>query len=257
MTEFDASRTGTGTKEWAEHVHNIQVGCSNGCLYCYAAHNANRFKLRDRSDWNREELTAKANIATYPARKGVIMFPSSHDITDFNVDVYIRSAKLMLAKGNRLLIVTEPRLSCTDKLIRELEEWKEQILFRFTIGTLDANVSKFWEPGAPIPAERTACLRLAYNYGFNTSVSVEPLLGGIITALDVVEAVEEHVTDTIWVGKMNGVRTCVPSEYHGEAGKIETMQSDQLMLKLYARLRSHPKIRWKDSIREVVTRYWR
>ncbi len=62
MSDFDDKRKGTGTNEWSERTENIQRGCSHNCLYCYASSNAVRFKLRDRNDWEREELTKKAFI---------------------------------------------------------------------------------------------------------------------------------------------------------------------------------------------------
>lgn len=62
------------------------------------------------------------------------MFPSLHDITPFNLDACIRFVKLMLKKGNRLLIVSKPRLECIRRVLHELDEFKEQILFRFAIG---------------------------------------------------------------------------------------------------------------------------
>lgn len=155
---FDDKREGTGTHEWAEVTENIARGCSNNCLYCYAAHNSNRFNLRKREEWATEELTKRADITSYPARNGVVMFPSSHDITPFNLEAYIRVARLILAKGNRLLIVSKPRVECVDAMILAFAEFKEQILFRFTIGTIDPGVSKFWEPGAPLPLERILSL---------------------------------------------------------------------------------------------------
>lgn len=158
--EFDANRKGTGTAEWAEVTENICRGCRSNCLYCYAAHNANRFKLRQRNEWEREELTKRALMTSYPARDGVVMFPSSHDITLFNLEAYIRVARLILKKGNRLLIVTKPRMECIEAIMSEFPQGKDQILFRFTIGSTNEATCAFWEPGAPSPAERLALLTM-------------------------------------------------------------------------------------------------
>lgn len=253
-SEFDISRTGTGTAEWSERTENIAKGCVNGCLYCYAAANAARFKQRDRADWPREELTRKALMKSYPKRDGVIMFPSAHDITPFNADAYIRVAKLILAAGNRLLIVSKPRLECIARLTEELGQWKEQILFRFTIGSLDATECKFWEPGAPTPQERIEALQLAKSRGYQISVSIEPMLEGADMAIGTVSAVEDHVTETIWIGKMNQPGRRVVAA--GSAKAVERtlqLQSDSEILKLYEVLKHHPKVRWKDSIKEVLT----
>ena len=168
---FDATRKGSGTSEWAEVTENICRGCPNDCLYCYAASNADRFHYRSRADWRREEFTKRALISSYPARDGVVMFPSAHDITPFNLEAFIRVSRLILAKGNRMLVVSKPRMSCIPKMLEELGPWREQVLFRFTIGSVDAEVCRYWEPGASSPEERIECLRLSKERGFRTSVS--------------------------------------------------------------------------------------
>lgn len=259
MKTFDQERTGTGTKEWADHVENIALGCSNNCRYCYAAQNAARFKRRDRDDWAREELTGKANIDRYPSRAGVIMFPSAHDITPGNLHVCISFLKKVLAAGNSVLIVSKPQQQCIWALLWELREWREQILFRFTIGTTDDDTSLYWEPGATLPEERIMSLAMAHSDGFATSVSMEPLLGGIITARSVVKAVKPFVTDSIWIGKMNKIRTRVQAENKYDRGWInfiEQRQTDAEIIRLYDEFKDDPIIFWKDSIREVVAR-WR
>lgn len=251
---FDKIRQGTGTREWAEVTENIQIGCANGCLYCYAAHNATRFNLRKRVDWAKEELTKRAEIQSYPARDGVVMFPSTHDITPFNVDAYIRVALLILAKGNRLLIVSKPRLACVQKMIEAFQPYREQILFRFSIGTMDHSAASFWEPGAPPPDERVVSLLFAFDAGFQTSVSIEPIVGGIGAAVTVVNYCRSMVTETIWIGKMNKARLRVPPEYLGAVKIIEDLQRDEKILDLYDLLKADPLIRWKDSIKEVVAK---
>lgn len=253
--DFDAERTGTGTAEWAEVTENIQIGCPNNCLYCYAAHNANRFNLRSRDEWTEERLTKRAAMTSYPTREGVVMFPSSHDITPFNVEYYLDVARMILKKGNRLLIVSKPRFDCIERVAINLEQWKEQILFRFTIGSMNVGACEFWEPGAPGPEERICCLQRAFEAGFRTSVSIEPLLGGIENAIAVVNQSRPYVTDTIWIGKMNKVRLRVSAEHAQMAvANIEFLQRDEMILELYRYFENDPIIRWKDSIKEVVSR---
>jgi DNA repair photolyase len=255
--EFDAKRQGTGTKEWCEVTENICLGCANNCLYCYAAANAaNPFygARKQRDDWHNEVLTKRADMTSYPAKKGVVMFPSSHDITPFNLDACVKVLTLMLKKGNRVLIVTKPRFDCVTVLLRELAQWKEQILFRFTIGSMSPLTCKFWEPGAPSPLERLDALELTFKAGFQTSVSIEPMLAGIQSAIGVTQAVYDFVTDTIWIGKMNKARLRVPAGHEGRVKGIESMQSDAEILNLYRALKDMSKIRWKDSIKEVIAK---
>ncbi len=255
--EFNSERKGTGTAEWAEVNENICRGCVNNCLYCYAAANAKRFKLRDRDQWHVEEFTKRAAMKSYPARKGVIMFPSAHDITPFNVAEYIRVATLMLEKGNQLLIVSKPRTECVKKMVAAFAEYKKQILFRFTIGTMSETTSLFWEPGAPLPTERVECLYMAYSNGFRTSVSIEPMLSGVQGVENVVLEVQPFVTDTIWIGKMNKTRLRVDMnipENVKAVGYIDHCQNDREIMILHERNKDNGMIRWKDSIKAVVAK---
>lgn len=255
---FDAKRIGTGTEEWAEKTVNICKGCRNNCRYCYAANMSNRFKTKLRAEWEHEVLTKRAEITSYPAREGVIMFPSSHDITTGNLEAYLRVAKLILAKRNQLLIVSKPRLECISALIDELSDWRDQILFRFTIGAINPELTLFWEPGAPTPKERVACLQMAVAAGFSTSVSIEPMLAGYAEAVAVIEAVKPYVTETIWIGKMNQIKTRVSLDAGGREAIaiIESQQRDSEVLRLWADYQKAPAIRWKDSITKTIEKYW-
>ncbi len=257
--KFDVDRSeSSGTKEWASHNLNICSGCSNACIYCYAAQMAERFKRRTRSDWSREELTPNAALTRYPAKNGLVMFPSTHDITPYNLEASIRVLKIVLASGNDVLIVTKPRLDIIKRLCEEFITRQELIEFRFTIGTLSPRISKFWEPGAPLPVERIAALKHAHASGYSTSVSMEPLLGGFDTAQSVLAAVRDFVTGKIWIGKLNRIRSNVDvstTRNMRMVQALESLQTDQKILQIHSAFRDDPKIRWKDSIRKVVTKH--
>lgn len=185
------------------------------------------------------------------------MFPSAHDITPFNVAAYIRVARLMLEKGNRLLIVSKPHFDCVEKMCEAFQAFTNQILFRFTIGTTDEAVAKHWEPGAPSPSERIEALALAKRFGYRTSVSAEPLLGGLETARELLKAVRPHVTDTVWIGKMNKIRTRVDMNNPvnvREVTAIEAAQTDEEVRRWYEAFNEDPIVRWKDSVKEVMER---
>ena len=153
------------------------------------------------------------------------------------------------------MIVSKPRLKCINRVINGLEQWKEQIMFRFTIGTIHNDISRFWEPGAPEPYEQVLALELAYNRGFRTSVSIEPMLEGYKGIVLVIEAVRGYITDIIWIGKMNKVRLRVADGYNNEVARIEELQCEKNILELYHYYKDDPMIRWKDSIKEVITKH--
>ena len=159
---------------------------------------------------------------------------------------------MILEKGNRLLIVSKPRMECVEKMVREFEPYRKQILFRFSIGTVQESVSLLWEPGAPLPRERRKCLELAYSNGFATSVSIEPMLEGCQMAEILVEWVREFVTETIWIGKMNKPQLRVPKSHAHLVDGILKLQSDEQIMELYTWFEDDRQIRWKDSIKMVV-----
>jgi DNA repair photolyase len=182
------------------------------------------------------------------------MTPSSHDITPGNLAGSLIVLEKLLKIGNRVLIVSKPHLDCIREICQQFEGYRDRILFRFTIGSWDDSVLSFWEPGAPTYAERIASLQYAYAQGFQTSVSVEPMLdSGNIDQL--ITEVLPFVTETIWVGKMNHVgRLSINAGAGLQAAlrQIEADQTDDIIQAIYQRHKGNPQIRWKESIRKVV-----
>jgi DNA repair photolyase len=250
----------SGTKEWAMYNLNISIGCSHNCRYCYAREFAGRFGRCESADWVHEKLTQNAFMTKYPARKGRVMFPSTHDITPGILDDCVRVLRVILAAGNDVLIVTKPHLAVVERLVKEFvkPDRREMIEFRFTIGTLSPTLSKFWEPGAPLPSERIDALKVAFEAGFNTSVSMEPMLGGFDTVSEVIAAVKDYVTDSVWIGKMNRLRSVVDMDLVENkvlVAALEQKQTDTEILKIYRKFKDNPMVKWKDSVVKVLTKY--
>ena len=245
-----------GTREWAKHNVNIQLGCRKGCAYCYAECMAVRFKRKTAADWTDPEINWAKVEARHGKKNGRIMFPTTHDIDAHNIDACVTVLKSMLAAGNDVLVVSKPRIDCVRRLCAELVPFKGQITFRFTIGSADDTVLKAWEPGAPSFAERLASLKHAFEAGFRTSVSCEPMLDAHIDK--VVEAARPYVTDSIWLGRANQLRQNVainrPSDAKAKAladALIATI-TDDFIRGLYARFRNDTVIKWKDSLKKVL-----
>ena len=127
--------------------------------------------------------------------------------------------------------------------------------FRFTIGTTDEAIAKILEPNAPTPEERIACLKHAYESGFTTSVSAEPMLGGIRTALSIYSAVEPYATGDIWFGKLNRSPVKDRAETELEVlSWIKQEQSDEKIRVLHGMLKDLDKVQWKGSIQKVMAK---
>lgn len=245
-----------GTYEWAVANANFINGCSHDCKYCYSKEMAIRFKRKTASTWAQEDVNNNQINQSFGKKNGYIMFPSTHDITPVNLDLSISFLRGILLSGNKVLIVSKPHLSVITTICRTFSNFKSKILFRFTIGSVDSNVLKFWEPNAPDYSERKQSLIFAYEQGFKTSLSCEPMLDDNVQAI--VNDLEQYVTDSIWIGKMNFLlrrlkaNNCCDEMTQQKADQLIRMQSDDKIKQLYSQLCNNPKIKWKESIKKVV-----
>lgn len=245
-----------GTTEWAASNVNIIKGCSNDCKYCFSKEMAIRFKRKSPDNWKQEEVNLEAFNKNPRYRDGYIMFPSTHDITPEHLDLAIDFLKRLLSVGNKVLIVSKPSFPCIKRICDTFTEYKDQILFRFTIGSSSSITLRFWEPNAPDYAERKKALVYAYEAGYQTSISCEPMLDNKIDK--VIDDLSQYVTDAIWLGKMNfairRLRTNgqLNDETKAAAEQLLEWQSDKNITALYNRYKDNPQIKWKESIKKVV-----
>ncbi len=249
----------SGTREWAASTVNCVSGCSHDCLYCYARSDAVvRVKRKTAETWPTMEVRQEAVDKGYGRRQGRIMFPTTHDITPEVYDACYEVLLKLLAVGNDVLVVSKPHEEVITKLCAPsttMHRFREQLLFRFTIGAMSKRILDLWEPGAPDFWERYRALSYAHNAGFSTSVSMEPLLEPERVE-ELVRAFDPVVTDAIWIGKMNKM-TRVPEdkktkEVIAELNRIEEWQTDEVVKTIYDEFKDHPKVKWKDSYKQVV-----
>jgi hypothetical protein len=180
------------------------------------------------------------------------MTPSTHDITPEYLDPICDLFGNLLSAGNELLIVSKPHFVCIRELCLRLSQWKSQIAFRFTIGSASDATLSYWEPGAPLFAERLESLAHAFYRGWATSVSCEPLLD-VSGAVELFHTLEPYVTDSIWFGKMNDIRRrVIPGTDPKEIARIEAGQTPEAIRGIYESLKSEPKVRWKESYKEAL-----
>ena len=242
-----------GTKEWASSNVNLYSGCSNNCKYCYAKNMAIRFGRKTEENWSEMELNILAITKDYRKRQGRIMFPTSHDITPESLYYCIIALRKLLKPGNNVLVTTKPNLWCVYNILSQLEQYKTQIQFRFTITSISDYRLRFWEPNAPNFEERLQSVKIAYRMGYKTSISIEPFLDE--DPLPLILELNPFVSETIWIGKMNYIKAknITPEErrFYEYQRKICSWTNIKKILleiqKLPDDIKS--KIRIKDSIR--------
>lgn len=249
-------KTVFGTTEWAVANTNYLNGCSNDCKYCYSKDMAIRFKRKTADTWKDEDVNWAAYNRPIHHKEGYIMFPSTHDITPDHLDLAIDYLARLLKNGNTVLLVTKPSFRCIEQICHKFESYKDKILFRFTIGSTNSDTLRLWEPNAPDYSERKRSLVFAYNAGFKTSISCEPMLDNRVE--EIINDLSEYVTDAIWLGKMNFVMRRLKSNGHATpqmlkaAKQLLIWQSDDSIKALYEVYKDNPKIKWKESIKKVV-----
>lgn len=245
-----------GTYEWASCNANFISGCKHDCKYCYSKEMAIRFGRKTNHNWKNEEVNKERLSKIFKKNNGTIMYPSSHDIHPDHLNESLMFLRNILSHGNNVLVVSKPHYKCIKKICTQFDRNKVNIMFRFSIGSIDSDVLKFWEPGAPDFTERLKSLKYAYSNGFKTSVSCEPMLDNNISA--VIEKVLPYVTDTIWLGKANFLlrrlktNKCTDNETIRRAHKLIEWQSSENIMSLYERYRKEKKIKWKESIKKIV-----
>lgn len=246
----------SGTGEWASQNANFINGCAHNCKYCYAKSMAVRFKRKTVDGWKSEEINLGRFEKELKRKDGYTMFPSSHDISPENLDYSLRFMGRLLENGHHVLVVTKPHLSVVEAICKKHIEFKDKILFRFTIGSCDSEILKFWEPFAPSFEERLSSLKHAYSLGYQTSVSCEPALD--TNTLELVDLLVPYVTDAIWIGLPNRLKGILKANGADDSTTIKkaeeliTKQSFEWVNDLYEKLKDNPKVKWKDSIKKIV-----
>jgi len=242
-----------GTKEWVKKTVNCCTGCSHDCRYCFARSMAVRFRQLSPEEWKNERVRWKDVEKDYGHYDGMVMLPSSHDITPTNFDACFTVLKKLMEAGNRALVVSKPHLECIAKICDEMEQYKSQILFRFTIGACDNEILSFWEPNAPRYEERKAALKYAFEKGYETSVSTEPMLDSDHIE-DLVSELLPFVTDAMWIGTMNHLHRIEINDEAVEMAirKIQAGQTEERIKAIYERLKGNQKIKWKAEIKKIV-----
>jgi DNA repair photolyase len=260
QSEIKNQKLKSGVWEWADAKANCQVGCVNNCKYCYAKSMAVQYKRCNPEEWTLERFTPQAYDTIKEARRKnmIMMFPTAHDLSVVNLMKHKDMIAYILRRNWNLLLVTKARLEVIQNISRNFAEHRDRIMFRITIGSANDNVLKFWEPGAPCFTERLRCLEYLKNSFFKTSLSIEPMLDN--NPYRVIELCSSYVTENIWLGlprklkqriALNDENNIQTSE---AAGCLLAMQPDYWVIELYHKLKDNPKIRFKDSIIEVLKR---
>lgn len=245
-----------GTKEWAQRNENCYQHCRNGCRYCYAMRNDIRFRHGTPASW----LEMKPNLKSLDRKKfirrtGRVMFPTAHDLFYDQKDVWGGFLSHLINTNDEVLITTKPDPNVINWICHVFLGDKDKIQFRFTITSYHDKYTKFWEPFAPLYEKRFDALRIAFDRGFKTSISMEPFLDDQPEFL--VERLKPYVTESIWIGPMN-FKHVNPKEFKLdellEVQRVKNLCCKKQLTEIYTNLKGEPLIRFKDGFIEQMNK---
>ena len=190
-------------------------------------------------------MTLRPNKGFFRAGWG---FRPPHDIIPEILDDYLTVLGKLLLAGNKVMIVTKPRMDCIREICAASRFFKNKMMFRFTIGARDDEILRFWEPNAPAYADRKKALEHAYRAKYRTSVSAEPMLDAEHMS-ELVEDLAPFIRVDLWIGKMNYMPAMekVKPEQRLFYDQIRTGQSEENIRRLYGKLKDNRLVRWKHK----------
>ena len=176
-----------------DYTLNPYSSCSYNCLYCYirgskyGEHLANHLKVKSNA---LEVLEKQLSLRARKQQFGFIVLSSATDpylpieeetqltrqmlslILKYRFPVHIITKSTLIERDFDLL----EEIDRSAILPPDLPQIKNGTIISYSFSTLDDEVGKIFEPGAPAPSARLNTLKSTCQQGFLTGVSLMPLL---------------------------------------------------------------------------------
>ncbi len=168
---------------------NPYRGCEMACQYCYARYTHEFMELREPRDFETKIFAKTWNAAAFrhelskiPLSQaiaiGTATDPYQHaerryELTRRILEVFGQSS------GRKIWITTKSDLPTRDIDLLERVARRNLLYINFTITTLDTDIARGLEPGAPRPDLRLKALSALQARGIHCGVMASPVLPGI------------------------------------------------------------------------------
>ena len=147
------------------------VGCSHGCLYCYASSYIPRFsEVRVKKDVIGRLIKEVSKIKD----KYVSISNSSdpYQKIEERLKLTREALKVFINNNFRIMIITKSNL-----IVRDLDILKKgRVVVSMTITTLDELKARKLEPNAPLPNKRIEALKILSENGIPTVARIDPII---------------------------------------------------------------------------------
>ena len=170
-----------GKDDWFGLTYNMNLyrGCEHQCIYCDT-----RSECYQIEDFENEVLIKINGVSllkkTLPKKKliGTIGFGSMNDPYTFAEAKYGltgQALEVIADQGWPIHIITKSDMVLKDlTTLKQINEVMAQV--SFTITTVDDELAKLIEPGAPSPTRRLKAMRILAENGIKTGVVMMPVL---------------------------------------------------------------------------------
>ncbi len=167
-------------RSWiADYCVNPYIGCSHGCLYCYASYYTSKF-YKTEEEWG-SYVVIKENSPEVLARElkkkptGTVYLSSLTDPyqpIEREERISRRILEVLFSEGWPAIVHTK-----SDLVLRDLDMIScGGFVLGVTIISLDPYISKSFEPRAPPPSRRIEVLKKAKETGIKTYAFLGPIL---------------------------------------------------------------------------------
>ncbi|MGB9759829.1 MAG: SPL family radical SAM protein [Thermoproteota archaeon] len=215
-----------------DYCINPYAGCQHACKYCYARF-VSRFYGRKMSEWGKF-VYAKVNLPKLLStekklkKPGEIILSSTTDAYQPLEEKYQITRKVLqeLLNEEKFNVVIQTKSNLVLRDIDIIKSFGGRIKVGFTV-TMDDEMAKIFEPGAPSTSKRIEALKKLKENGVATYAFLGPLIPGVSDFEWLVEQVHEF-SDYIYVDKLNlrpGVwQSLLPTL--SEVGKIDEVRKN-------------------------------
>ncbi len=193
---------------------NPYTGCSHFCLYCYATSYIGRRPSTPKKDYKRRLLQDLHKIDP----RYHIDIATSSDPYPPEEERYLLTRwtlQQLLPKGYKVLIITKGSLVARDSDILS----KGNAAVTMTITTLDDNVAKRIEPGAPPPSRRINALQALSESGVPVGIRLDPILPFINDS-------REEIREVLVAANNAGARFVVTSTFKARPDSLKRILAE-------------------------------
>jgi DNA repair photolyase len=183
------------------HTINAYRGCSHACTYCFARPTHEYLGLGIGEDFERRIVVKVNAVERLRAELAGRHWAGHHIAMGTNTDPYQRCEgkyhltqgiiKVLAAQANPFSLLTKSTLVLRDLDLLAGATERCNVKVNLSIGTLDDEVWRLTEPGAPRPRSRVEAVRRLNDAGVPCGVLIAPVIPGLSDRPDQLSEVVE------------------------------------------------------------------